>query len=109
MVLHVKVLAQGSVLANDESVTFEQLDQRLASLKKAEGTVLYYREFPTGTPHPNATRVIEIVIKNQLPISLATKPDFSDAVRPDGATRAKWVPGVPRLPGARTTARTRST
>jgi biopolymer transport protein ExbD len=83
-VLKIKVTAGGEITADDQPVTLEQLAVKLAELKKAGGVVWYHRANPGGEPHPNAMKVIALVVENKLPIRLSTKPDFSDAVDDKG-------------------------
>ena len=85
-VLKVQVTSGGDVTADGEPVTLEQLATRLAALKQAGGVVWYYRENPTGEPHPNAMKVIEQVAQNKLPIRLSMRPDFSDAADSKGVS-----------------------
>ena len=85
----IKVNRDGVILLNDETVTIEVLKASLSNLRQSAGSaVWYYRENPTGEPHPNATLVIQAIIDAKLPVRLSTKPDFSDSVVPDGASKA---------------------
>jgi hypothetical protein len=67
-------------------VTPEQLAAKFAELKQAGGVVWYHRENAAGEPHPNAMKVIQLVVENKLPVKLSAKPDFSDAVDDKGAS-----------------------
>lgn len=40
-------------------------------------------------PPPQATQVMKLVIDARLPISMSTKPDYSDVLLPDGSTRPR--------------------
>ena len=79
--------AGGQITADGQPVTPEQLATKFADLKKVDGVVWYYRENPTGEPHPNAMKVIELVAENQLPVKLLAKPDFSAAVDDKGMSQ----------------------
>ena len=81
-VIKVRITADGDISADGQQVTLEQLAAKFAELKQAGGGVYYYRENPEDEPHPNASKVIELVVANGLPVRLSTKPDFSDAVGP---------------------------
>lgn len=81
-VIKVSITADGEIYADGQPVTLEQLAAKFAELKQAGGAVYYYRENPEDEPHPNATKVIELVVENSLPVRLSAKPDFSDAVGP---------------------------
>ena len=83
-VLKVKVFADGTISANDKPVVLEQLAEQMSELQKSGATVWYYREAAGEEPHENAMRVMGLVVNNELPVSFSTKPDFSDAVGPDG-------------------------
>ncbi len=87
--LRVKVLTDGSVFANDQPVTLDQLAEQFDTLSKAGGTVWYYRETPGNEPHPNAMEIMRLIVENQLPVTLSTKSDFSDSVGPDGVPRRR--------------------
>lgn len=97
MLLRVTLLADGSLFADNQPVNFEQLDRHFSSFKRVrEGTVLYYRESAGGVPHPHATRVIELLIKHRLAISIALASDFSDCLGADGKPRERWAPPAPK-------------
>jgi hypothetical protein len=85
-VLKVKVTAGGDVTADGQPVTLEQLAAKLSELRRVGGGVCYYREDPAGEPHENATKVIQLVAENGLPIRLSTSPDFSDSVDAEGVS-----------------------
>ena len=85
-VVKVKVTTGGDITADGHSVTLDQLAVKLAELKQVGGAVWYYRERSAGEPHPNAMKVIALVIENKLPVRLSTKPDFSDAVDDKGVS-----------------------
>lgn len=40
-------------------------------------------------PPPPGTAVIQLIIKHQLPVSMSTKPDFSDYVDDKGVSRPR--------------------
>jgi hypothetical protein len=86
-ILKVKVTASGDITADGQPITLEQLAAKLSELKKAGGGVWYYRENARDEPHPNAVKVIELVIHNKLPVRLSAKSDFADAVDDKGVSR----------------------
>jgi hypothetical protein len=86
-VLKVSVTASGEITANGRPVTLEQLTAKFSKSQKAGGSVWYHRENSRGEPHPNAMKVIELAAKNNLPIRLSSKPDFSDVVDAEGFSR----------------------
>jgi hypothetical protein len=85
----VKVMADGSLFVDGEPATLERLDQRFAELANAHGVVWYYREAGESSPPPIAARVIELVIKHRLPISMSSKPDFSDTIDQNGVSHPR--------------------
>ena len=93
-VLKVTVTSGGDITADGQPVTLDQLALKFAELKESGGAVWYHRENPAGEPHPNAMKVIALLIENKLPVRLSAKPDFSDAVwaessdAPDPALKA---------------------
>ena len=87
-VLKVKVTADGEVSADGQPLSLEQLADRVAQLKQARGIVWYHRANPSGEPHPNAMKVLQLVVENKLPIRLSANPDFSDAVDDKGISRS---------------------
>ena len=42
-----------------------------------------------GEPPAQAMQVIKLIAGHRLPISMSTKPDFSDVLLPDGSTRPR--------------------
>ncbi|MGH8702487.1 MAG: hypothetical protein ACREVR_15135 [Burkholderiales bacterium] len=88
-VARVSALASGKLLLNGKPADIRGIDTELAKLRNRNGEVWYYRENPQAEPHPNAIAVIELVAKHRLPISMSTKPDFSDYVDRDGRSRPR--------------------
>ena len=84
----VSVLSTGEVLLNGKRSDLIRLDGEFSRLSKSQGIVWYYREAPTEEPSPQAMSVVEDILdlidKHRLPLSLSTKPDFSDYLGPDG-------------------------
>lgn len=88
-VAKVAVLASGAIQFNGQPTTPAALDEEFKRLKAQSGMVWYYRENPGAQPHPNAAAVIQLIIKHQLPVSMSTKPDFSDYVDKDGVSHPR--------------------
>jgi hypothetical protein len=80
MVLRISVLLNGDVLEDGQKVTIDQLAASLARVKVANGGVWYYREAANQEPPPVAMQVFKLVMENRLPITLSTKPDFSNYI-----------------------------
>jgi hypothetical protein len=51
--------------------------------------VWYHRENPASEPPSQGQAVIQLIIKHQLPVSMSTKPDFSDYVDDKGVSRPR--------------------
>ena len=83
-ILKVSVLTSNAVLLNGIEVGPDELSAAFANAEKNNGTVWYYRENAAGEPPPASTQVIQMIIDNKLPISMSTKPDFSDYVDENG-------------------------
>ena len=99
--LKISVLASDEILLNGEPSDLERLDPALAEAKSSNGLVYYYREMPPADPSPKAMEVLSLVVKHQLPVTLSTKPDFSDYVDAKGAPHPRTPPAagpVPTMP-----------
>ena len=88
----VAVTATGAVSFDGAAVTIDVLKQKLADVKQRNGVIWYYREAGSTEPPSQAMEVMQLVVDNRLPISMSTKPDYSDVLLPDGTTRPR--PGV---------------
>jgi biopolymer transport protein ExbD len=83
-ILKIAVTADGRITANGRPVSLDALAPILRDLAKSKGTVWYYREAARAEPHPNALKVLNTIVDYDLPVSLSTKPDYSDAVDDKG-------------------------
>lgn len=88
-ILKISVLSTNIVLLNGKKVGPNEMMSALSEAKKRNGVVWYYRENPEEEPPPAASQVIQIVIDNKLPISMSTKPDFSDYVDENGNSKPR--------------------
>ena len=82
--LKIWISKTGSVEINGGQVEVEAVGPMLAELAQRKGVVLYGREGAEGDPHPNAMKVLQMVIATELPLRMSTKQDFSDAVELGG-------------------------
>lgn len=89
MVLKLSVLSSGAVLLDGQPIHFEQLQRALETAKRDEGIVWYYRESAAQSPPQHALQVLNLVVQNQLRISLSSKPDFSDYVDSKGVSHPR--------------------
>ena len=89
MRLKVCVLADGTIQVEGRPATIDELDAALSRAKEANGQVWYYRETAKGEAPPQAKQVIHRVAALKLPISLSSKPDFSDWVDAKGVSHPR--------------------
>jgi hypothetical protein len=85
----VTLTAAGEIFYENERVTLPQLEGRLRKLEQENGVVMYYRANPAGDPPAGAREVFETLVAAELPISLSSKPDFSDYIDEDGNSRPR--------------------
>src|ERR1700726_2654804 len=90
-VAKISVLASGKLLLNGNPTDLASIEAEFKRLQSQRGVVWYYREVAQKEPPPEAMLAIELVIKYRLPISMSSKPDFSDAIEANGRS-------VPRGP-----------
>jgi hypothetical protein len=90
-VARVSAFSSGKLLLNGKSTDLQSLDAELKRLKAIGGSVWYYRENPQSEPPSQAMEAIKLVVHHQLPISMSSKPDFSDYIDENGRS-------VPRKP-----------
>lgn len=79
----VHALADGSINLDGRHTTLDEL-QRILSKAHGQVAVWYYRDHAHREPTEGQMNVIKTIIDNQAPISMSTKPDFSDVVGPHG-------------------------
>ncbi len=89
VVLKLAIMRDGSITLDGVRTPLEDLDAKLKELAEKKGTVYYYRETGAEEPHPNAMKVINTLKAHQLPVSLSSKPDYSDYVTPDGQSHLR--------------------
>jgi len=88
-VAKIRVFANGSFEVNGRKVSPAALDEALRAHAAQSGVVWYYRENPLAEPHPNADIVVQTIIRHRLPVSMSTKPDFSDYVDENRVSRPR--------------------
>jgi len=79
-VLRVQALRSGEIVMDGAPATLDKLTAKLTKIGTERGAVFYYREQPDQEPTPEQLVVFKAIIDAQVPVRLATKPDFSDAV-----------------------------
>ena len=85
----IAVTARGVVSFDGAVITLDGLKSKLGDLKKRNGWIWYYREAAGGEPPAQAMQVLRLIAESRLPLSLSTKPDYSDEVLPDGTIRPR--------------------
>ena len=88
-IARVSALADGRLLLNGEPVTVSLLSAALKNLKVANGVVWYYRENGQGEPTPQAMSAIKLIVEQSLPVSMSSKPDFSDYIDQSGNSKPR--------------------
>jgi len=88
-VAKVAVFASGAVQLDGRPTTLPALDEELKKLKADNGVVWYHRQNPASEPPPQGTAVIQMIIKHKLPVSMSSRPDFSDYVDEKGVSRPR--------------------
>jgi hypothetical protein len=82
--LKISVMADGRITVDGSPATIDSVRVSLRRLAGKKGVVWYYREAGQAKAPPESSEVIQAVIENGLPIRLSSRPDFSDAIGPDG-------------------------
>lgn len=89
VILKVSVLQSGKLLADGTEIPLDGLDARLAEIKRRNGAAWYYREGGQAEPPPVAMKVMKLVVKHSFPVSMSSKPDFSDTIDERGMSRPR--------------------
>jgi hypothetical protein len=88
-VLRISVLSSGTILLEGKKVTLTKVKKALAKAQSDRSPVWYYRESGKGEPPIEAIEIVKLVVENRLPISLSSKPDFSDYIDDEGQSRPR--------------------
>jgi len=83
-VLRISVLSSGRILLEGKKATLVTVNKALAKAQSAGKPVWYYRESGKGEPPIEAIEIVKLVVAHKLPISLSSKPDFSDYIDDEG-------------------------
>lgn len=67
----------------------EELQEALENARRNDDVVWYYREGAAQTPPQRALEVLNLVVQNELRVSLSSKPDFSDYVDAKGVSHLR--------------------
>jgi hypothetical protein len=85
----VGVSMDGRITLNGHASQIDEVRAEFTKLAREKGVVWYYREAPGAEPPANAMLVLNAIVNARLPVSMSTKPDFSDVVLPDGSTKSR--------------------
>jgi hypothetical protein len=88
-VVRVSALASGKLLLNGKSAELTVIETKFQRIKKVQGAVWYYRENPESEPPPQAMDVIKLVVQYGLPVSMSSKPDFTDYIDGNGRSQPR--------------------
>lgn len=88
-IVKVSVLASGQLLVDGQPSDMQQLQAALKRIGEVDGAVWYYRENGFEEASPQAMRIIDLVIDMHLPISMSSKPDFSDYIDGEGRSHPR--------------------
>ena len=71
-------MRDGSMTADGSPATLDALSATLNDLAANKGVAWYYREAGHEDPHPDAIKLLNVVVENRIPIRLSRKADYSD-------------------------------
>lgn len=83
------MLSSGRILLEGKKATLAKVKKALAKAQSARSAVWYYRESGKGEPPIEAIEIVKLVVEHKLPISLSSKPDFSDYIDDEGHSRPR--------------------
>ena len=76
-------------MLDGKKATVTKVRKALAKTSSEKGTVWYYSESGRGEPPIQAIEIVKLVVGNRLPISLSSRPDFSDYIDDEGQSRPR--------------------
>ena len=88
-VVRVSVLASGKILLDGKESSLAEIRKAFEAATAKNGSVWYYRENAKAESPPQGMEVVKLVIDNKLPISLSSKPDFSDYIDENGQSHPR--------------------
>jgi len=78
VVLKVGVYHSGEILVGGIETRLADLDARMAALPRGNGVVWLYREMKRSAPPPESVEILNLALKNGVPMRMAGNEDFSD-------------------------------
>jgi len=88
-IVKISLLSSGRIVLNGQPATLEEVAKALKTSKAQNGQVWYYREHAEVEGPPQSAQIIQLIIDNNLPVSLSTKPDYSDSVDGQGQSHPR--------------------
>ncbi len=95
MEIKISVLSSGEILLDGKAARLSAIQDALEKADRKEDFVLYYREGSGAEPPPQALRVMNLIVTQELPVSFSSRPDFSDYLDQFGQSHARPVPFEP--------------
>ena len=80
VILKISILRSGEIRVDNKTATLQELDRLLEENARKNGVVWYYREAGQEEPPAQAMETMKLVVKHKRPISMSSKPDFSDTI-----------------------------
>jgi hypothetical protein len=88
-VVRISVFNSGKILLDGKQVSLRDLRRALEEAKERRKTVWFYRQSGGDKPPAEAVEVFQLIVAHQVPVSLSTKPDFSDYVDDRGVPQPR--------------------
>ena len=83
-VLKIMVSKSGEIRIGNKIITLREAEVRISQLASNKGTVWFYREAGKEAPPAEALEIIKLTVRYKAPVSLSSKPDFSDTIDAKG-------------------------
>lgn len=87
--IRVAVFQSGAIEIDGVQATASDLGTALDRIRAKHGGVQYYQEGAGQEPTAAQMNVFKMIIDARLPVSLSSKPDFSDCVGEDGLSHPR--------------------
>jgi hypothetical protein len=88
-VIRISVLNTGRILLDGREVNMSDLRGALEKAKERREIVWFYRQSGGDKPPAEAVEVFQLIVTHQVPVSLSTKPDFSDYLDDGGVSQPR--------------------
>jgi hypothetical protein len=88
-ITRIAVFRSGVIEIDGSRATLADLRIALARVKEKHGGVWYYREGGSAEPTGAQMDAFKSLVEARVPISLSSKPDFSDYIGPDGQSHLR--------------------